>query len=163
MRDILFKTEDGVFSYRVAGVCVKDGAVLLQNTTTDPSLAFPGGHVAFGETNEQTLVREFAEEIGAVVKVGGLRWAAEVFFPWGDRRCHQICLYYDVEIIGGDIPDSGSFTGREHMEGRDFDLRFHWIPIEELGGTGREVYPTQCAELLKSGVSGPIHFVYREE
>ena len=28
--DILFKTEDWVFSYRVAGICVHNGKVLLQ-------------------------------------------------------------------------------------------------------------------------------------
>lgn len=28
--DILFKTDDWVFSYRVAGICVQDGNVLLQ-------------------------------------------------------------------------------------------------------------------------------------
>ena len=28
--DILFKTEDRVFSYRVAGICVQDGKVLLK-------------------------------------------------------------------------------------------------------------------------------------
>ena len=42
--DILFKTEDWVFSYRVAGICVQNGKVLLQTTTgEDRSFAFPGG------------------------------------------------------------------------------------------------------------------------
>ena len=64
MGDILFKTDDWMFSYRVAGICVQNGKVLLQTTTgEDRSFAFPGGHVSFGETNEQTLIREFREEI----------------------------------------------------------------------------------------------------
>ena len=33
MDDLLFKDETGVFSYRVAGVCVREGRVLLQTTT----------------------------------------------------------------------------------------------------------------------------------
>ena len=33
LMDILFKTEDWVFSYRVAGICVHEGRVLLQTTT----------------------------------------------------------------------------------------------------------------------------------
>ncbi len=162
MSDLLFKTDEGVFSYRVAGVCVHDGCVLLQSTSNDPSLAFPGGHVAFGETNGETLAREFAEEMGAEIKVHGLRWAAEVFFPWGERRCHQICLYYDVEIVGG-IPMRGSFVGREQIGGRKFELMFRWVPIEKLGGEGFVVYPTQCAELLKNGGGDVAHFVYRED
>ena len=77
--DILFKNEDWVFSYRVAGICVQNGKVLLQTTTgEDRSFAFPGGHVEFGETNEQTLLREFKEEIGADIRAGDLKWVAEV-------------------------------------------------------------------------------------
>ena len=68
--DILFKTDDWVFSYRVAGICVQNGKVLLQKPTNDNAHAFPGGHVEFGETNEETLIREFKEEIGANIRVG---------------------------------------------------------------------------------------------
>lgn len=62
--DILFRTEEYVFSYRVAGICMHNGKVLLQKPTNDTAFAFPGGHVSFGETNAQTLAREFQEEIG---------------------------------------------------------------------------------------------------
>ena len=59
MPDILFKTDEFVFSYRVAGICMQTGRVLLQKPTHDAGYAFPGGHVALGETNAETLVREF--------------------------------------------------------------------------------------------------------
>lgn len=158
--DILFKTDDAVFSYRVAGICVQDGKVLLQTTTDDPAFAFPGGHVAFGETNADTLIREFREEIGAEIRVGELKWVAEVFFPWGSKPCHQICLYYMVEILNPEIPREGVFLAREHMEGRSFDLEFHWVPLER--GPGYEIYPTQCRALLGKLDEGVQHFVYRE-
>ena len=107
--DILFKTEDWVFSYRVAGICLQNGKVLLQKPTNDSAHAFPGGHVEFGETNEETLIREFKEEIGADIRVGELKWVAEAFFPWGGKGkpCHQICLYYLVEILNPEIPKEG--------------------------------------------------------
>lgn len=162
MADILFKTDDWVFSYRVAGICVQDGKVLLQTTTgEDRSFAFPGGHVEFGETNEETLIREFREEIGADIAVGELKWVAEVFFPWGSRPCHQICLYYMVEIQNPEIPRNGFFLAKEHMEGRSFDLEFHWVPLEEV--KKREVYPTQTPELLQKLDDGVQHFVYKED
>ncbi len=162
MADILFKTDDWVFSYRVAGICVQDGKVLLQTTTgEDRSFAFPGGHVEFGETNEETLIREFREEIGADIAVGELKWVAEVFFPWGSRPCHQICLYYMVEIQNPEIPRNGFFLAKEHMEGRSSDLEFHWVPLEEV--KKREVYPTQTPELLQKLDDGVQHFVYKED
>lgn len=162
MADILFKTNNWVFSYRVAGICVRDGKVLLQTTTgEDRSFAFPGGHVSFGETNAETLIREFKEEIGADIAVGELKWVAEVFFPWGRKPCHQICLYYMVEIQNPEIPCDGAFVAKEHLEGRSFDLEFHWVPLEQAGEL--EVYPTNAKELLNKLHEGVQHFVYREE
>lgn len=161
MADILFKTQDWVFSYRVAGICVQNGKVLLQTTTgEDRSFAFPGGHVEFGETNEETLIREFREEIGADIAVKELKWVAEVFFPWGSKPCHQICLYYMAEILNPKIPRDGVFLAKEHMEGRSFDLEFHWVPLEDVKSL--EVYPTQTPELLEKLADGVQHFVYKE-
>ena len=161
MADILFKTKDWVFSYRVAGICVQGGKVLLQTTTgEDRSFAFPGGHVSFGETNADALIREFREEIGADITVGDLKWVAEVFFPWGTKPCHQICLYYLVEIQNPKIPREGCFTAKEHLEGCRFDLEFHWIPLEDVKNL--EVYPTQTPELLQHLDEGVQHFIYQE-
>lgn len=161
MKDILFKTDDSVFSYRVAGICVQSGKVLLQTTTgEDRSFAFPGGHVAFGETNAETLIREFREEIGAEITVGELKWVAEIFFPWGDKPCHQLCLYYLVTLDSPEIPREGIFMAKEHLEGRNFDLEFHWVPVEQVREL--EVYPVNARELLDRLHEGVQHFIYRE-
>jgi 8-oxo-dGTP pyrophosphatase MutT (NUDIX family) len=159
--DLLFKMEEGVFSYRVAGICLRNGRVLLQTTTgEDRSFAFPGGHVSFGETNEQTLIREFREETGLDIRVGELKWVAEIFFPWGEKTCHQICLYYLVEVRDESVTAEGKFIGREQLEDRNFDLEFHWVPIEQVKKL--EVYPVQAAALLEKLDEGVQHFIYRE-
>ena len=106
MGDILFHTDKFVFSYRVAGILLRNNKILLQKPTNDAKYAIPGGHVGFGETNAQTLIREFKEEIEVDITVGALKWVAESFFPWGDKSCHQICLYYEIALkdetqIGG--------------------------------------------------------------
>ena len=162
MTDILFKTDEYIFSYRVAGICVQNGKVLLQKPTNDTRFAFPGGHVAFGETNEQTLIREFKEEIGADISVGELKWVAEIFFPWGDKPCHQICLYYMIDILPDTkIPMDGKFIGDEQLEGQNFNIEFHWVSFDEVKNI--EVYPMNAAELLGKLHEGVQHFVYREE
>lgn len=158
--DILFRTEEYVFSYRVAGICVQNGKLLLQKPTDDTAFAFPGGHVTLGETNAQTLVREFKEEIGADASVGDLKWVGELFFPWGDKPCHQICLYYIVDIKSDSIPAEGMFMGKEQTEGRNFKMEFHWVPLEELKNT--EVYPPGAAALMDKIERGVQHFIYRE-
>ena len=94
MADILFKTDDYVFSYRVGGLLIHNGKVLMQKLVGEDGYAFIGGHVAFGETTAETIVREFKEEIGADIKVERLFMVNENFFPWGTRPCQQINLYY---------------------------------------------------------------------
>lgn len=160
MSDILFRTEDHIFSYRVAGICVKDNKVLLQKPNNDTEFAFPGGHVAFGETNAETLEREFREEIGADIEVKELKWVAEIFFPWGDKPCHQICLYYMIYIVSDNLPTSDIFIGTESLENKEFKLEFHWIPIENIKDI--ELYPLEAKDLLTDLDSGVEHFVYRE-
>lgn len=161
MQDILFRTDEAVFSYRVAGICMQNGKVLLQKPTNDTGFAFPGGHAAFGETNEQTLIREFREELGAEIKVGELKWVGEIFFPWGDRLCHQICLYYIVEMDGSEIPKEGMFLGKEHLENRNFEIEFHWIPLDDVDKI--TLYPSNCVELMRKINSGVQHFMFKEE
>jgi len=161
MSDILFHREDYVFSYRVAGILLRDNKILLQEPLNDTGFALPGGHVALGEINAQTLEREFKEEIGADIMVGALKWVAEAFFPWGDKPCHQICLYYDIALKDeSQIPLDGVFIGDEFMEGQSSKIEFHWMPVDSLSKI--EVYPTEIPDLLKRYSEGVQHFVYRQ-
>ena len=78
----------------------------------------------------------------------------------GKQSCHQICLYYQVDITSKNIPLEGMFIGKEKIEGRKFDLEFHWIPLEELKNI--EVYPTNVVELMDKIDQGAQHFIYQE-
>ena len=160
MKDILFKDETGVFSYRVAGICVHNGKVLLQTTTTDPAFAFPGGHVAFGETNAQTLIREFKEELGADISVGELKWVAEIFFPWGKKPCHQICLYYLVAPKDPGDLSGHNMAAQDEVGDTKAKLRFHWVPLEAIPTS--EIYPENAKALLFQLDQNVKHFIYRE-
>lgn len=160
MGDILYRSEDHLFSYRVAGICIREGQVLLQSLEGEPGYAFPGGHVSFGETSGETLVREFMEEAALNVRVGPLKWVAENFFPWDGKPCHQICLYYLVELIDPAIPMTGSFPVKEHLDGRILDLQYHWIPLAEIPEL--LIYPGQAKGYLKLLDEGVRHFVFRE-
>jgi len=90
-----------------------------------------------------------------------LKWVADIFFPWGNKPYHQICLYYEIGLQeGARIPLDGMFMGGEYIEGREFDIEFHWVPIESLSQL--EVYPANIADLMKRYHEGVRHFVYRE-
>lgn len=160
-KDIIFKTDEYVFSYRVAALLEHKGKVLLQRPKDEIVYAFPGGHVALGETNEATLVREFKEEINADIKVGELKWVGEIFFPWGDKPCHQICLFYSVSLAGDtNIPLDGTFWGNEQLDYKSFKLEFSWIDIKNIETI--ELYPTMARKYLTDGLNQVEHFIHNE-
>lgn len=160
MPDISFKTDTHSFSYRAAAICMENGAVLLQKADNDPGYAFPGGQVAFGETNAETLLREFREELGAEIEVGELAWVGELFYPSGARQCQQICLFYRVTLLDSHTPRSGTFPSLENTPARKNPVFFQWIPLEALPTL--TVYPSDAPHFLANPTENVRHFLYRE-
>jgi len=156
-RDILFKQEDFVFSYRVAGILIHDGRILLQRPKDD-DYAFIGGHVAAFETTEQALIREFREEIRADIEVERLIAVGEIFFPWGKKPCHQIGMYYLIRLKNSEqIPLDGVFHGYDELDNERIDLDFCWVPLEQFA---REtVYPVELKPHILRRMEGVFHFV----
>ena len=113
--DILFKNDHFVFSYRVGGILKHNGKILLQRPKND-DYAIIGGHVAAMETSMETLKREFEEELHAKIEVDNLLAIGEIYFPWGKRPCHQICLYYNVHLMDDNIPLDGVFHGYDELD-----------------------------------------------
>lgn len=161
-QDIIFKTEDYVFSYRVAGLLIRNNRILLQRPFDSFAYAISGGHVSLGETNESTLIREFKEEVNADIRVDSLQWVGEIIFPWGNKSCHQICLFYKVELTDEKcIPLDNTFFGVEKLNDVAFKLEFSWVDIDKISEI--ELYPVQAKKLLSEGLGSVNHFIYREE
>lgn len=158
--DLLFKQEDFIFSYRVAGIVVRDGKMLLQRPKND-SYAYIGGHVCAFETSEEALKREFREELHAEIEVERLLAIGEIFFPWGNRACHQIALYYQVSLAEPlSVPADGVFHGWDELDGERVDLDYCWVPLSQL--PGETIYPLELTARLPSGSDEVFHFVSRD-
>ncbi|MBD5526191.1 MAG: NUDIX domain-containing protein [Lachnospiraceae bacterium] len=160
-RDILFNTEEFVFSYRVGGLLIKNNKILLQKPKND-DFAIIGGHVSCLETTAETLKREFEEELHAKIEIDSLFAVGEVFFPWGQKPCHQICLYYKVNLLNDDdIPSDGSFHKHDDLDNESIDLDFCWVPLEELKN-GLKVYPLELIPHILNDSGGIVHFVSKQ-
>lgn len=79
-KDILFKQDDFIFSYRVAGILVQNNKILMQKPKNDNGYAFIGEHASLCETSEEALKREFMEELHADINVRNLFAIGEIFF-----------------------------------------------------------------------------------
>ena len=158
--DILYKEQDFVFSYRVGGILIHEGKILLQKPLND-DYAIIGGHVSRMETTETTLKREFLEELHADIQVRELLAVGEIFFPWGSRPCHQISLYYLVELQDSSaIPLDGSFWGFDDLDNQRIDLEYCWIPLTQLPNL--TVYPQELIPHILSGSNDVLHFVSKQ-
>ncbi len=158
-RDILYKNDDFVFSYRVGVILIRDGRILLQKPKDD-DYAVIGGHVCGMETGAEALKREYREELHAEIEADRLMAVGENFFPWGKKPCHQICLYYSVRLLDSAIPLEGTFHGYDELDNERVDLDFCWLPLEALK-RGTKVYPLELIPFLIAPRKEIIHFVSR--
>jgi 8-oxo-dGTP diphosphatase len=87
---------------RACGLCWRESALLMVNhkglTPTD-FWAPPGGGVEFGDSITDTIVKEFNEETGLVVKVGAFIFGCEFI----KKPLHSIELFYEVKVTGGQL------------------------------------------------------------
>ncbi|MHA1188462.1 MAG: NUDIX domain-containing protein [Candidatus Heimdallarchaeota archaeon] len=73
--------EIGFFGgYRIAGIMVKEGKVLLQSDEYNDFWTTPGGGVKIFESSEEALKREFQEELEADITVERLLYIVENSF-----------------------------------------------------------------------------------
>lgn len=156
-RDVLYKEQDFVFSYRVGGILIHNGRILLQKPLNE-EYSIIGGHVGRMETTGETLKREFSEELHAQVEIGELMAVGEIFFPWGSRSCHQIALYYRVFLEEpATVPLEGTFYGYDDLDNQRVNLEFCWVPLDELSRI--TVHPRELIPHILSGSREVTHFI----
>ena len=129
--DLTFKTESGIFNYRVCAVILHDGMILATKDQNSPYFYLPGGRVKLHEAAEDAIVREVREELGIKPKDFRPLWLNQGFFTEDvtGARFHELCLYYLVDISETDLLSKGhQFTviesGRPHY--------YEWIPLSRL-------------------------------
>lgn len=137
---------DALFNYRVAGVAILNGKVLLHKTPSDKFWSLPGGRAELFEFSKSTLIREMMEETGMHVTVGEMLWVCENFFVYNAIKHHEIGFYFTMEICG--LENQSDFLGKEGSE----DLLFKWHDVSELHTI--KVYPEFIAGQL-SGNAAP--------
>ena len=129
--DSSFKTAEGRFNYRVAGLIVHDEKLLIMNDENQPYYYVPGGRVKLHEKSEDAIRREIKEELSLEVNIKRMLWVNENFFEEATlkEKFHEICFFYLLELQDEDFYVRGNeFTvneeGKIHM--------YYWKPFEEL-------------------------------
>ena len=103
------------------GVCVIDGKILLCKARGGKTTYLPGGHIEFGETGRQALVREIREEMGLDSRTGAFLGVVENSFMQHGKPHAEINLVYELSLAEGDV------------RAREDWIEFEWRPLADLG------------------------------
>ena len=115
------------------GVCIIGGKVLLCLPKDRSYSYLPGGHIEFGETGREALVREMKEETGLDATAGDLLGVVESsFVQKGEKHC-EINLIYEMRIrdqgTGNREQERGSGLLTASLE--DW-ICFDWVPCDKI-------------------------------
>ena len=105
----------------VRGVCFREGRLLLCRAKGGATTYLPGGHIEFGETGRQALVREVKEELGLDAQTGKFLGVVENAFTQHGKPHAEINLVY--ELI---LPPDAEIAAREHW------IAFEWRDRSDL-------------------------------
>lgn len=106
------------------GVLLRAGRLLVCMPAKGGRCYLPGGHVEFGETARQALVREIAEEMGREAAAGEFLAVSENAFTQNGCPHCEINLIFRLDIPGLD-PDSDPAAAEDW-------IRFRWVPLNGL-------------------------------
>ena len=154
---VAFDKAQGRFNYRVAGVAIQNGRVLLDRNTRNNYWVLPGGHPEMMEAMTVALRREMFEEIGVHVNVVRLLWVVENFF-YKEKLVHELSFYFLMELDEKSplLKSDGPFYGEEH----GYQLVYQWQPIEETALVNLPLYPGFLTAALNNLPEIPQHIVF---
>ena len=112
------------------GVCVRDGKLLLCRAAGGSSTYLPGGHIEFGETGRQALVREVKEELGVGSSTGQFLGVVENSFLQHGKPHAEINLVYELKLGNG---ERGMGNGElPPLNSQEDWIEFEWCDLNRL-------------------------------
>ncbi len=105
-----------------------------------------GGGIEFGERGEETVKREFREEIGAEIKNIKYLETLENIFIYNGAPKHEICF-----IFSGELADKSLYE-KEEIVGTDSKGKFKavWKPISDFRKGKLILYPSGLLDTIKN-------------
>lgn len=144
---ISYKFDDKKFNFRVAGLVIHNGKILIHKFENQDFWCLPGGRAELMEDSITTLGREFQEELEADVSVDRMLWCCESFYDHLGYHVHEICHYFLCQME----PDHEVTKQTKAFERQELDgswMTFLWLPLNELEALN--FYPTFIKDHIMS-------------
>lgn len=143
-----FDIAAGRFQFRVVGIALREGHVLVHRALIDDFWCLPGGRVEHFEFSATALMREMREELLVEAEIGPLAYVIESHFAIAGAPYHEIGFYY-----GMDLPQSFPFVSDQichRVRDGDNDLEFKWVPARRDVLDGLDFGPPALRDRLDS-------------
>ena len=140
---IMFSNGEVTFMYRVGGIALHDGRLLVEHNIKHGFCFVPGGRVEYGENAVMALSRELDEEFGGRVQIGRLVIFSDNLFELDDIRYQEVGPYFLLEF-----PPEHPFLGREgKFEASEPNLVYEWLSLDDLEAA--ELFPRFLRKLVR--------------
>ena len=108
----------------IARGVIKSGSQILVCWNPKDAYGYlPGGHVEFGESSAEALIRECEEEFGTSIQVGPLLLIQEQLFEQRGRSRHEVTVVFHVEH---------SLSASEPVESKEPYIEFRWLDLAAI-------------------------------
>lgn len=157
--DLTFKTDSGVFNYRVAAIIINNGRLLVMKNDLSPYYYLPGGRVNMHETAEEAIVREIKEELCTHSVIIRPLWFNQGFFVEDvtNEKFHELCIYFLVDIENIElIRNKNNFKTRQYKNNEIFS----WLNLDCL--EDEYIYPLFIKKAIKN-LPNHIEFIVDKE
>lgn len=156
---ISFPIEGQRFNFRVAGIIIVDGHVLVCREDEDGYTMLPGGRIELGETSALSLEREIAEELAMPATLGPMIATSESFYRRAGEDFHELGFFYTVDLPGQG-PNGTSPWLQRPDEGHI--LSFYWVPLAGDALEAFNLQPRWLPEFLRNLPDQQTHIAYDE-
>ncbi|NQX71673.1 NUDIX domain-containing protein [Paenibacillus alba] len=136
------------------GLIIKDNQILLEEQEGKHSKGIGhyyrpiGGTIELGERSNETLLREFNEELGVEVVIKKYITCLENIFKIDENIGHEITQIYLVDFKDNNLYQKECFTVVEGYK----TTYAKWVLKEEIISGDKILYPNGLTELLKEEV-----------
>ncbi|QFT90897.1 hypothetical protein FIU87_19815 [Bacillus sp. THAF10] len=133
------------------GVLVRDSYILLEEQTgrhsggTDNFYRPIGGTIELGERSDETLIREYQEEINAKIEIKSYIACLENIYTIENVTGHEITQLYEVKFMDHALYQKEEFQVTE--PGKTSTAK--WIPLQKVLNDEIILYPIGLKEILQ--------------
>lgn len=157
--DIKLISNDLKFKYRVSGIIVNNGRVLV-NKYGENKFCLPGGYVEVGESSLEAIRREILEEVQIHLNDIDYMGIIENFFTnYKGVNTHGLDFYYRANVSDEDIKKIDMNYVENDKDGM-VQHHFSWLSIRNLNEY--DIVPNKLIKIIQNNEEN-FHYIINEK